>query len=181
MEQIDPVVKKQEGLALFKRGDYGQALSAFLAAAEGFATQDNEFGQAEMLNNMGVIHRLQRDSEAAIRTLREAEEIFARLENDDERAQSLGNLGDLYAGTKQKNDATKAYSEAAALFAKVGDGEKQSQILRALSLMKLRQGRLLEAMMRMEESLRVRPRLGIPQRLFRGMLRFALNLLTGQS
>ena len=60
-----------------------------------------------------------------------------------------------------KEEAARAYSTAISLFAEVGDKHKQSQVLRALSLLRLRQIRWLEAMIHMEESLRVRPRRGV--------------------
>lgn len=171
---------KAEGLNLFQRGDYQQALATFESAAQAYAHQNDAAGRAEMLNNVGVIHRLRRNRPAAIEALAEAETIFARLGDDNRRAQTLSNLGDLHATGGNREEAARCYSEAAALFARTNDPMKQSQVLRALSLMRLRQGQWLEAMMRMQESLSVRPRLGPGRWLFRGLLRFALGLLVGR-
>jgi tetratricopeptide (TPR) repeat protein len=171
---------KEEGLNLFQRRAYDQALAKFEAAAHAYATHQDEAGRAEMLNNMGVIYRLQRNRTAAIPVLHEAESIFIRLGDLGRQAQVLGNLADLYAAGRNRNEAARCYSTAAALLAQSNEPLKQSQVLRALSLMRLRQGYWLEAMMRMEESLRVRPRISLAQRLFRALLRFALPLITGQ-
>ncbi|HUM71194.1 MAG TPA: hypothetical protein PLK31_20370, partial [Chloroflexota bacterium] len=61
-------------------------------------------------------------------------------------------------------------------FAQLNQRQKQSQVLRTYSLMRLKQGQWLEAMMRMEESLAVRPRLGPLRWTFRALLRFTLSL-----
>jgi tetratricopeptide (TPR) repeat protein len=170
---------KEEGLALFKRGETDRALIKFEEAVEAYADVEDDVGQAESLNNIGVIYRLKRKPDAAIDALRRAEAIFARLGDLQRRGQVLGNLGDQHADKRQRDEAARCYSEAAALFSKAGDPDKQSQVLRALSLLRLRQGRWLDALTHMEESLRVRPQIGLGQRLFRGLLRFALGLLTG--
>lgn len=175
----DPELQKEEGLSLFKRGEYPQALATFDAAAAGYSSQGNEFGRAEMLNNIGVIHRLRRRPDASAEALQEAERIFKQLGEHNQQGQVLGNMGDLYATNRDQDRAARCYLEAADLFTKAGDMEKKSLVLRALSLMRLRQFRLLEAMMRMEESLRIRPRANPAQRVFRSLLRFALNLITG--
>ena len=177
MSAVIPDNLKAEGLHLFQRGLYDQALTKFEAAVHAYAADGDETGRAEMLNNLGVIYRLRGDRQAALAALSEAETIFSRVGDPNRQAQTLGNLGDLYAAGRNKQEAARCYSDAAALFAQVGDPLKQSQVLRALSLMRLRQGQWLEAMVRMEESLRVRPRISLPQRLFRALLRFALGLL----
>jgi tetratricopeptide (TPR) repeat protein len=175
-----PEQLKEQGQELFQRGDYDEALAAFEQAAARFAEQDNPVGQGEMLNNMGVIYRVQREWETAVATLNQAQTLFQQAGDVSRQAQTLGNLGDLHAARKNPDDAARCYSDAAALFAQQGDRDKQSQVLRALSLLRLRQGYWLEAMMRMEESLTVATRLGPGRWLFRWLLRFALGLFGGR-
>ncbi len=181
MTEQDAEKLKQQGLWLFHRREYAQALQVFETAVSAYTTLKNDTGRAEALNNIGVIYRLQGNPRAAITALNEAEIIFARLGEPNRRAQALGNLGDLHQAGRNRQEAARCYSEAAALFAQTKDGEKQAQVLRALSLMRLRQGYWVEAMMRMRESLSVRPSLGIGQFLFKLLLSFALRLLAGPS
>jgi hypothetical protein len=89
-------------------------------------------------------------------------------------------MGDLYAGMGDKELAARYYSDAAELFAQCDDAQKQSQVLKALSLLRLRQGQWMAAMMHMETSLSVKPRRGLFGSLFLGMLRFALSLFGGR-
>lgn len=174
-----PEKLKERGQTLFRRGATDEALAVFEQAAAGFAGQDDVVGQGEMLNNMGVIYRVRREWETAVTTLTQAQTLFQQAGDVNRQAQTLGNLGDLYAARKKPDDAARSYSQAASLFAQVKDRDKQSQVLRALSLLRLRQGHWLEAMMRMEESLTVAPRLGPGKWLFRWLLRFALGLFGG--
>ena len=175
-----PEELKAQGQALFQRGAHQEALAVFEQAAAGFAGQNDVIGQGEMLNNMGVIYRVRREWETAVSTLNQAQTLFQQSEDVNRQAQTLGNLGDVYAAQKKRDDAARCYSQAAALFAQNNDRDKQSQMLRALSLLRLRQGHWLEAMMRMEESLAVAPRLGPVKWLFRWLLRFALGLMGGR-
>lgn len=171
---------KEEGLRLFQQGKRSEALAVFEQAAAGFAAQEDVVSQAEMLNNIGVIQRVQGQMEAAVATLTQAADLFNQIGDASRHAQTLGNLGDLYAGQKNYTEAARHYSNAAAQFAQSNEKEKQAQVLRALSLMELRRGQWLAAIMRMEESLQARPRLSLPQRLFKWLLRFANRLLGGQ-
>jgi len=168
---------KAQGLHLFEQGKRDEALAVFETAVTAYAHEGNEDGRAEMLNNIGVIQRVKGNSQAAISALTEAGEIFSQIGNTDKQAQTLANLADLYAFTKHQDDAARCYSEAAALFAQIGQRENQSQVLRTYSLMRLRQGQWLEALMRMEESLSVKPHLGPLRWTFRSLLRFTLGLL----
>lgn len=170
---------KTEALQLFRQGRYEQALAAFETAVGAYAAEKDDAGRGEMLNNIGVVRRLLGQPEAARAALTEAETLFAGLGDKVRQGQALGNLADVHAQTKDRTAAARAYSSAAQLFAEAGDGEKQAQVLRALSLLRLRQGQFVTAMMHMEQSLSARPRVGVGGWLFRALLRFALRLFGG--
>ncbi len=176
MDALSGEQLKVHGLQLFQEGELEEALQTFETAVAVYIEEGDEYGRAEALNNIGVIQRIKGKLREAISALKEAGEIFSELEDGNKQAQTLGNLADLYALNRQQDEAAKCYSEASALFAQIKQQNKQAQILRAYSLMRLRQGQWLEAMMRMEESLSVRRRLGPFRWLYRGMLRFALGL-----
>jgi tetratricopeptide (TPR) repeat protein len=179
-QSLSPHDLKDEGMRLFQQGKRREALATFEQAAAGFAAQEDVGNQAEMLNNIGVIQRVQGELDTAVSTLIHAADLFNQVGDASRHAQTLGNLGDLYAGQKKYTDAARHYSNAAAQFAQSNEKEKQAQVLRALSLMELRRGQWLAAIMRMEESLQARPRLSFPQQMFKWLLRFAKRLLGGQ-
>lgn len=171
-----PESLKDEGLRQFQRGDYDAALATFDTAVSAFAAINNPTGQAEMYNNIGVIHRLRGHHEDALRAFDSAQTYCAAANDDNRRAQVLGNMGDLYKDQGDREQAARCYSDAAALFAQTNDRGKQSQVLRAFSLMRMRQGKWYEAMLRMKESLTVKPNRGLFGGLFLAMIRFALRL-----
>lgn len=171
-----PESLKDEGLRQFQRGDYDAALATFDTAVSAFAATGNPTGQAEMYNNIGVIHRLRGRHKEALQAFDSAQTFCAAAGDDNRRAQVLGNMGDLYKGLGDREQAARCYSDAAALFAQTSDRDKQSQVLRALSLMRMQQGNWLEAMLRMRESLTVKPHRGLLGGIFLGMLHFALKL-----
>lgn len=179
MPETDPKTLKEEGLALYREGARKEALKRFEMAADAYALEGDAAGEAEMRNNMGVVFRSQRNWPAAVGALEQAEAGFAELGDDGQRAQVLGNLGDVYASNGERHKAAVQYGRSAELLAAVGDYERQSQILRAMSLMRLRQRHWIAAMDLMAQSLQVRPTRNILQWLFYIMLRFTLNLLTG--
>lgn len=173
----NPEEMKAKGLALFRQGAHDEALAAFATAVTAYTAREDELGRAEMLNNMGVIYRVKREFDKAAAVLTEAETIFTRHQDDIRLGETLANQGDLSAAQRQAGAAARFYSQAAALLARQDSRAQQSQVLRALSLLRLRQGRWLEAMMRMEESLTAAPRISLGGRLLRRLIRIALGLL----
>jgi len=171
---------KEEGLTLFHKGELDNAISVFETAVSTYAAEQNPTGQAEMLNNIGVIHRLRGQHDASLEALTAADALCQETNDINRRAQVLGNMGDLYASMGDKETAARCYSDASALFAQDGDGKKQSQVLKALSLMRLRQGQWLPAMTHMEQSLAVKPKRGLFGSLFLILIRFALGLFGGK-
>ncbi|MFO7680171.1 MAG: tetratricopeptide repeat protein [Chloroflexota bacterium] len=163
-------------MRLFQRGELDNAVSVFETAVSTYAEQQNPVGQAEMLNNIGVIQRMRGKHDESLTALTTADTLCQQAGDVNRRAQVLGNMGDLYAGMGDKETAARCYSDAAELFAQDGDKQKQSQVLKALSLMRMRQGQWLAAMMHMEQSLAVKPSRGLFGALFLGLLRFASSL-----
>lgn len=172
----DPDGLKEEGLKQFQRGEMDDAVATFETAVSAYAAEQNPVGQAEMLNNIGVIHRMRGNHDESLEAFTTADTLCQQANDVNRRAQVLGNMGDLYSGMGDKDTAARYYSDAAELFAQCDDPKKQSQVLKALSLMRMRQGQWMDAMIQMETSLSVRPRRGLFGSLFLGLIRFALGL-----
>jgi tetratricopeptide (TPR) repeat protein len=169
--------RKRRDCVTFSRNSYKAALEQFAIAEKAFAATGNGHGRAEMLNNIGVIYRMQRRYVDAQGVLETAVALFAAAGDPVRQAMTLGNIGDLLAVQKKREEAARAYSDAAELFAGANAPVGQSRVLRALSLLRLRQGQFLAAMVHMEQSLRVKPRRGPLGWLFLQMLRLALGIL----
>jgi tetratricopeptide (TPR) repeat protein len=168
---------KEEGLALFRQGRRADAISRFEEAAASYAGAGDSVGEGEALNNLGVIRRLEREWGAAEEAFRRAATLFQEAGDRVREGQVLGNIGDLYAYQGKGDEAGSYYSDAAEIMASAGDREKQAQLLRALSLLRLRQRRMVEAIDLMGQSLDVRPQLSLPNRLFRSLIHFLLRVM----
>lgn len=168
---------KEAGLALFRQGQRQEAITRFEEAAASYAAAGNTVGEGEALNNIAVIRRVEREWGEAEAAFRRAAVLFQEAGDAVREGQVLGNLGDLHAYRGEAEEAGRYYSDAAEMMAEAGDREKQAQLLRALSLLRLRQRRVLEAIMLMDQSLEVRPHLSLPQRLFRGLTSFLLRVM----
>lgn len=173
----DPL--KEEGLKLFQQGSHDAALAKFQAALEAYTADNDQTGRAEMFNNIGVIHRIYRNWGEAIAAFSQAETIFKTIGDDNRLGQVWGNLGDLYAFQGEREKSAGYYSDSAEAFARAKDHGRQSQVLRALSLLRLRQRRFVEAMRLMEMSQSILPQPNLLQRFWRALLRFALGLFGG--
>jgi tetratricopeptide (TPR) repeat protein len=172
----NPETLKEEGLALFRQGARDEALVVFESAAQAYSLEGDKEGEAEMYNNMGVIYRLKREWPSALEALNKASNGFLAAEDDVRRAQVLGNVGDLNASRREYDAAARAYSESSELFASEKEGDMQGQVLRAFSLMRLRQRRMIESVDLMAMSISVRTRPSIAQRLFYYLLQIARRL-----
>jgi tetratricopeptide (TPR) repeat protein len=174
---------KQQGLMQFRHRSYGEAVATFGAAADAYAQAGEEAKRLEMLNNIGVTERMQRQWGASLQSLEQARQGFAALEQRVQEAQVLANIGDVYADQRDREQAARYYSDSAAQFAGAAVSSEErwmhSQVLRALSLLRLRQRRWIEAMDLMRQSLEARPRLGPHGWLFRAMLRLVFRLFGG--
>jgi tetratricopeptide (TPR) repeat protein len=168
---------KEAGLALVRQGQRAEAMIRFEEAAAAYAAAGNTVGEGEALNNIGVIRRMEHEWPAAEEAFRRAAGLFQEAGDRVREAMVLGNIGDLYAYQGRGEEAGKYYSDAAEMMAAAGDREKQAQLLRALSLLRLRQRHIMEAIFIMGQSLEVRPQLSFPQRLFQGLINFLLRVM----
>jgi tetratricopeptide (TPR) repeat protein len=174
-----PEELKEEGMARFNRGHHDEALVIFQQAAKEYREAEDLLGQGEMLNNIGVIYRLDRNLGAAEEALNQANKIFSELGDEVRQAQVLGNLGDLSSRRKDYLRAEQYYSESSALFAGAGEYTMQADVLRMLSLMQIRKRNLWAAVDAMQRSLKVRPKMSIPQRMLSLLLSLATKILSG--
>ncbi len=83
---------KEEGLRLFQEGLYEEAVTQFEKAQEMFAAEGNDVEVAEMVNNRGVIYRIQGQWDEAIAALEEAKLTVVHPGDRSREAQTLGKL-----------------------------------------------------------------------------------------
>ena len=100
------------------------------------------------------------------------------MEDADGQAQALGNLGSHYKASGQLEKAAQHFKDALTLFRQLGDSQAESITWRALSTVRLRQRRWLEAVLAYDSSLTCLKQLSLGQRLLHLLLGLPLRLLS---
>ncbi|MEA3374954.1 MAG: tetratricopeptide repeat protein [Chloroflexota bacterium] len=168
---------KEEGLRLFQEGLYPEAADRFRKARDMFVAEGDEVEAAEMLNNLGVIHRMRREWDEAIAALEEARAAFAALGDRSREAQVLGNLGGLHASQGQREEAMEYLRQAADAFAALGDHQRRGETLLALGVQQWKLGERQEGLTTYQVGLRTLDQPSIFQRILRALLSLRNRLL----
>ncbi len=168
---------KEEGLRLFQEGLYEESAAKFRQAQEKFLAEGNEVEAAEMVNNLGVVYRMQGKWDKAIAALEEARAVFVRLGDRSREAQTLGNLGGLYASKHEREQAKECLRQAADIFAELGDDQRRGETLMALGVQQWKTGDRGAGIATYEAGLHSLQRLSASQKTLRGLLKMRSRLL----
>jgi tetratricopeptide (TPR) repeat protein len=171
---------KDEGLKLYRAGDYAEAAAKFEAARQAFAAAGGRGMAAEMLNNAGLCRRGLKQWNEAQATLEAALAEFRALEDRSREAQALGNLAAVAEARGDLARASALYEEAAELFKQTGDEENRSLTLKALGTLQLKRGRHFEALAHMDAGLAAAPRLSLRQRALRWLISVPMRMIGGR-
>ena len=169
---------KEQGIKLFRYGEYGEAAEFFEKAAKLYEEAGDQKGQAEMLNNVGAVRTQEEEWDGAAAAFAQAKSMFESLGDEDGQAQTLGNLGTMYRHQGDGDAAVEHLKEAVELFRKIGDREKQAATLRLVSRIRLGQARWLEALHFYDLSLACVEPQGIKERTLRRLLQIPFGMLS---
>jgi tetratricopeptide (TPR) repeat protein len=149
----NPAASAKQALSAFENGQFELAIEGFREAREGFIAAGNPLQGAEMANNLAVALVQAGRHQAALESLSGTFQIF--LDHGDwiKAAQALGNEAAAYEGLNDWERAESLYQQAAERFADLDDPDNQQYTLQALSRIRLRQGRALEAVNTMQGAL----------------------------
>lgn len=169
---------KEEGIKLFRFGEYEDAAACFDEAHGLYVELDNPRGQGEMLNNLGAIHTQEGRWEQAVEAFSKAETIFESLDDKDGQAQTLGNQGTMYRHQGDKETSVEHLKKAANLFHETGDWKNEATTLRVISRIRLGQARWFEALHFYDLSLACIEPPGLKERTLRRLVQIPLNMLS---
>jgi len=134
---------KQKGVELFEQFEYEQAIKVFNQAKNAFEEDDNSIMAAEMLANIGLVHRALGQGQQALDAMGQALVTFQREDDALRTAQVLGNMGGVYAKMKDREQAYNTYRQAADIFEELGKKEMYGQTLLAMGQLQLDEGKFL--------------------------------------
>jgi tetratricopeptide (TPR) repeat protein len=168
---------REEGVSRYQEGDLKGAVERLEESARLFAEDGRVKGQAEALGDLGAVLMKGSQPGRARECLTESLALFVEAKDDRGRAHVLGNLGALDASGGDLSSAEDNLLQAAKLF-----GELEEELLcedtwRAVTRLRLRQGRWLESLLAYQQGLDCLRRPSLGKRFLRWFLRLPLYVM----
>jgi len=142
------------------KGHYPDAITVHSHALEVARHAADEHGEADALNNLGVVCWRQGHYEQAGSHLRQALTLFQRLGDQAAEAGVLGHLGIVGWRQGRYEQAAGQLEQALILSRRVGDRAGEAAMLSTLGLVGQRQGRYGQAVSRLEQALTLFQQIG---------------------
>lgn len=161
---------KDKGIELYQQYDYEAAAKAFEQAKEAYTADGKQDMAAEMMVNIGLIHRALNEGQQALDMMQQALRVF-QDENDRLRtAQTLGNMGGVYAKMDDKEQAYNCYRQAADIFEELGKKNMYGETLLAMGNLQVKDGKFMDGAATYEVGLENMEKLSVNQKVIKGLL-----------
>jgi tetratricopeptide (TPR) repeat protein len=170
---------KDKGMEHYRAGRFEDALAAFAQAQQAFLAEGDTRQAAEMANDRGVAARQAAHFDEAEGAFADARKLFEALGDRRAQGQVVGNLGTLAESRDQNERAAALYKEAITLFDEVGAADLSGETWRALSRLRMKQGKWFAALGAYDAGLQDVQHLTSTQRLLRRLTRVTQRLMGG--
>lgn len=134
---------KDQGIELYQSHQYEQAIKVFEQAKRAYTEDSREDMAAEMLANIGLVHRSLGEGQQALDAMSEALAIFQKHQDALRTAQVLANMGGVYAKMDDREQAYNTYRQAADIFEELNEREMYGQTLLAMGRLQLDEGKFM--------------------------------------
>lgn len=149
----NPDELRDEGRKLFRDGSLTEAVEHLQRAMDGYTESNQAIPAAEMMNDIGVIHRIEGRLDQAADMLEKARAAFSSAGDRSREAQTLGNLAPLYRKQANTDKALTTYTQAADIFAELKDREREGEILMSRGLLEVELGQRASGLVSYESGL----------------------------
>lgn len=166
------------GIDAYRAGEYEEALDVLTRARDLYNRAGDQQGEAEALNDAGVVCVQTEDWDHAREYLLAALAIRQAQGNQAGQAITQGNLGMMYDRLGEPLEAIQAYEQSVALFRQVGDKGNEKAVARRLNKLQVQQGRVDQALAAYGSELEEGEDLNVPQKMARQLFRL-FGRLTG--
>ncbi len=129
---------QDEGLKLYRNGQYEEAAAKFLEAQQAYSVANDQPNAAERANDRGVCWRQAAKWDEATAAFTEARSMFQALNDAKGEGQVVGNLAALADSQNDKDHAAELYLEAIDLLEKAGAKDLAKDTYTALSRLRLK-------------------------------------------
>ena len=132
-EQRAAIVAHNEGLLRVGQARWDEAETCYQRALSLYQQLDDRYNMAQMLNNLGEIHRVRGRYDEAIRYYTASQRAHEELGNSKGLAQVHNNLGLAYQSKGDWADAEGCFERALALFTQAGNEVETARALNNLA------------------------------------------------
>jgi len=168
---------RERGVSCYLEGDLTRAAECLEESSRLFAESGHVEGQAEALGDLGAVFMKGSQWERARDCLTKSLDLFARADDKRGQAHALGNLGSLDASCGDLSAAEENLLQAARLFGELEEDQLCEDTWRAITRLRLRQGRWLESLLAYGQGLDCLRHPSLGKRFLRWFLRLPLYLL----
>ena len=170
---------QEQGVKLFQQRDYEAAARAFTQAQAAYDAAGQKDMAAEMLTNIGLVHRALGENQQALDTMQTALQTFREINDARRTAMVLGNMGGVYAALGDKEQAYNCYRQAADIFEEQGEKKLYGETLIAMGDLQVRDGKIMAGASTYEAGLENLDDLSASQRIIKGLLGIRNRLIGG--
>jgi len=167
----------EAGVSLFKSGNPEGALQKLTEALQFAAANSRQ--QAEIYNDLGVVHRALENYDDAHDALDHAEDIFVELGDKKGQAQTLGNRAAILEAENLPEEAVETYKESAELFQELGESELAMYVWQAISRLRTKQKQYIAAIGAYEEGVANMPKNSLKRKILQQILKAPGALIGG--
>lgn len=151
----NPDELRDEGRRLFRDGSYAEAIQQMQMALDAYSAAGNTIAAAEMMNDIGVVHRIEDRLDKSAEMLEKARAAFEAAGDHSREAQTLGNLAPLYRKQGNNDKALETYTRAADIFGELKDRDREGEILMSRGLLEFDMGKRLNGLTSYELGLKM--------------------------
>ena len=169
-ETLTPAQLARQGKGAYQQGNYSQAAGIFNAAQTGYDIVGDQLMAAEMANNACVAYLQAGDPQSALQAVEDTAMVFASKGDIRRQAMALGNMAASLEALNRLGEAEAIYEQCIELLRPTKDDETRLLVIQALSALRLRQGRQLEALATMQAGMDELQHPNLKQRLLKQLL-----------
>jgi tetratricopeptide (TPR) repeat protein/CHAT domain-containing protein len=149
-----------EGISLYKKGQWNDALNRWTEALKIFEKLDDTAYEAKALNNIGIFYGDLGQYIEALEHCQHALEIYRRIGNVAGEAIALNNIGKAYLSLGQYTEALKYSKEALEIYRSIGDMEGETAPLNGIGIVYYSLGQYTEALKYSKEAREIHRKVG---------------------
>ena len=170
---------QERGVKLYDQKDFEAAARIFQQARDAYQSDNQPELAAEMLTNIGLVHRALGENQQALEAMQAAYQVFQEHDDRLHTAQVMGNMGGVYVELGDKEQANNAYRQAADIFDELGEKELYGQTMIAMAKLQVRDGKIWDGAATYEVGLENLDGLSGTQKVLKGLIGLKNRLIGG--